>query len=45
MIDRDFLAELRDVAETDEFQTVRAKAEEEENEELIKEYLEGVGLW
>ena len=45
MVDGDFLRELRDVARTDEFQALREKAEKEENEALIEDYLRDKGLW
>ena len=45
MVDGDFLRELRDVARTDEFQALHEKAEKEENEALIEDYLRDKGLW
>lgn len=45
MVDADFLAELRKTAETDEYQAVRSTAEEEDNEDIIREYLQEKGLW
>ncbi len=45
MVDGDFLAELRRTAETDEFQALRDRAEEEENEAPIEEFLREKGLW
>jgi len=45
LVDGDFLAELRSAAETDEFQALRDRAEEEDNEALIEEYLRDKGLW
>ena len=45
LVDGDFLAELRSAAETEEFQTLREQAEEEENEAPIEEYLRDKGLW
>lgn len=45
MVDGDYLMELRTVVEADEFQALRDKAEEEENEQLIQDYLEEHGLW
>ena len=45
MVDGDFLKELRAVAETDEFQALRDRAEEEDDEALIEDYLREKGLW
>ncbi len=45
MVDGDFLAELRDVAVTDEYQALRATAEETEDEQIIEDYLREKGLW
>ena len=45
MVDGDFLKELRDVARTDEFQALRERAEKEEDESLIEDYLREKGLW
>lgn len=45
MVDGDFLRELRDAARTEEFQTLREKAEAEDNEALIEDYLREKGLW
>ena len=45
IVDAEFLAELRKTAETDEYQAVRAAAEEEDNEDMIREYLQEKGLW
>ncbi|MBQ7563961.1 MAG: hypothetical protein IJT16_08230, partial [Lachnospiraceae bacterium] len=39
-VDPDFFRELRVVAESDEYQALRDLAEEEENEDMIREYLE-----
>ena len=44
-VDPDFFRELRVVAESDEYQALRDLAEEEENEDMIREYLEEKGLW
>lgn len=43
MVDADFLAELRKTAETDEYQAVRSTAEEEDNEDIIRDYLQEKG--
>ena len=45
MVDGDFLAELRAVAKTDEFQKLRDKAESSEDEAPVIEYLKKKGLW
>ena len=44
-VDGDFLAELRLAAESEEFQQIREKAEEDEDEEPVIEYLKEHGLW
>lgn len=44
-VDADYFRELREVAESDEYQAVRDKAEETEDETLIEEYLKSKGLW
>ena len=45
MVDGDFLAELRVVASSDEFQTLRETAEETDDESLIEDYLKEKDLW
>ena len=45
MVDGDFLKELREVAASEEFQALREKAEAEDNEALIEDYLRDKGLW
>ena len=45
MVDGDFLRELKEAAASKEFQELREKAEKEEDEALIREYLEKKGLW
>lgn len=45
MVDGDFLAELRAVAEAEEFQNLRDLAEETDDEALIEDYLREKGLW
>ena len=45
MVDGDYLAALKEAVASDEYQTLRKKAEEEENEELIEAYLKENGLW
>jgi len=44
-VDVEFLAELRKVAESEEYQALRDKAEEEDDEAAIEEYLKEKGLW
>lgn len=44
-IDGDFIAELRPYIESDEFQELRERAEEEDNEQLVEDYLKEHGLW
>ena len=45
MMDGDYLARLREAAASDEFQALRERAEEEDNEEIIEEYLREHDLW
>ena len=45
MVDGDYLAKLKEAAASDEFQELRVRAEAEENEELIEEYLKEHDLW
>ncbi len=45
MVDGDFLAKLRDVAASDEYQKLRESAEADENETVISDYLKDKGLW
>ena len=45
MVDGDYLAKLKEAAASDEFQELRKRAEAEENEELIEEYLKEHDLW
>ena len=45
MVDADFLYKLRKVAESDEYQKMREKADEEEDEAPVEEYLRKEGLW
>ena len=44
-VDVDYLKELRKAAETEEYQALRETAEENDDESLIREYLEEHGLW
>lgn len=44
-VDGDYLMELRHAVESEEYQSLREKAEEEDDESLIQEYLEEHGLW
>ena len=45
MVDGDYLARLREAAASEEFQALRDRAEEEDNEELIEDYLREHDLW
>ena len=45
LVDPDFLARLRDVAMSEEYQAVRDEAEENDDEAPIEEYLKKEGLW
>ena len=45
LVDGDFLGELRKAAESYEYQALRKKCAEEDNEGPIKEYLVRHGLW
>lgn len=44
-VDGDYLARLRETAESEEFQALRESAEENEDESVIRDYLEDKGLW
>ena len=44
-VDVEFLKELRSVAETEEYQALRKTANDTDNEDLIREYLQEKGLW
>ena len=44
-VDAEFLKELRAVAESDEYQAIRDKAEEEDDDTACVEYLKEKGLW
>ncbi len=44
-VDVGFLAELREVAESEEYQALRDAAEEADDEAMIEEYLKEKGLW
>ena len=44
-VDGDYLRELREAAESDEFQSLRELAEENDDESIIQGYLEAHGLW
>lgn len=44
-VDIDYLSELVSAVETDEYQQLRDKAEAEDNEALIEDYLKQEGLW
>ncbi len=45
LMDGDFLAMLRSAAESEEYQALRVRAESENNEGLIEDYLKENGLW
>lgn len=45
MVDGDYLKKLRNAAESEEFQALREKAEETDNEQLIEDYLKEHELW
>ena len=45
MVNGDFLAELRDVAASEEYQALRETAEANEDEQIIEDYLREKGLW
>ena len=45
LIDGDFIAELIPIIKTDEYQWLRTRAEEEDNEQLIEDYLVEKGVW
>ena len=44
-VDPEYFRELRAVAESEEYQALRDKAEEAEDEAMIEEYLKSKGLW
>lgn len=44
MVDGDFLRDLKDILESEEYQALRERAEEEENEEIIEEYFKEKGV-
>ena len=45
MVDGDYLKELRRIGESEEYQAIREQAEEEENDQLVRDYLEEKGMW
>ena len=45
LLDADFLKQLRDVAKSEEYQALRDKAEEAEDEDMVIDYLKEKGLW
>lgn len=45
MVDAEYLARLKETAASEEFQKLRDTAEEEDNEQLIEDYLRDKGLW
>lgn len=44
-LDGDFIAEVRSIIESEEYQQIRQQAEDEQNELLIEEYLKEQGVW
>jgi sensor histidine kinase regulating citrate/malate metabolism len=44
LIDADFYKELRTIAESEEYQAIRDQAEEEDDDELVIEYLQEQGM-
>ncbi|HAG68622.1 MAG TPA: hypothetical protein DCL38_01455 [Lachnospiraceae bacterium] len=45
MVDGDFLKELKEAAASEEYQKLRERAVEEDNEQIIEDYLREKGLW
>ena len=45
VVDGDYLAKLRTELETDEYQQIRDRSEQEENDQIIEDYLKEKGLW
>lgn len=45
MVDGDYITELRGYIESDEYQQIRDKAEEDDDEQPIEDYLRENGLW
>lgn len=45
MVDAEFMKDLQEVAKSDDYQAIRDKAEKEDNEQLIEDYLRDKGLW
>ena len=45
LLDPEFLSELRETILSPEYQSLRERAEKEDNEELIRTYFEEKGLW
>lgn len=44
-LDADYFSKLKEMAASEEYQAIRDQAEEEDNEEIIQEYIENAGLW
>ena len=44
-IDVEFIKELKTIVKSDEYQQLRKQAEDEDNNELIEDYLKNKGLW
>ena len=45
LIDADFYKELRTIAESEEYQTIRNQAEEADDDELVIRYFQKLGIW
>ena len=44
-LDGDFLAELRDICSSEEFQEIRDKSVEQDNNLILQGYMEDLGIW
>ena len=44
-VDPDFLKELKEIAQSEEYQALRDRAEEEKDEVIVQDYLKEKGLW
>lgn len=44
-VDGDFIAEFKEILKSDEYQVIRQKAEDTENEQLVEDYLKNQGVW
>ncbi len=45
LVDAEDILKLKNVVKTEEYQTLREKAEEEDNEQLIEDYFKEQGVW